>query len=211
MKNAPKEFDNIEDIFNDEDYFKSSTLDTIKKWFTNKYYVIRNFFKYNVILRMKYKIDPRDTWELDIVITKKIVKTLCHLKGHEGIAGFDSILEALGKYMDDHDYSNYHEAETAYRKLYNIISHDLIEPYHSKFIKFVLPRLEYLKANNHGYPEFTPQKLKKKGLTKYINQSQELQWDSIQADMISKFKSDDSADKKEAFRILTEVVFNLWD
>jgi hypothetical protein len=211
MKNLPKEFKNIDDLLDEDLYYKSSILDVIKKFFVDRYYFVRNFFKYSIYLRWKHKIDPRDTWELDIVITKYIVRTLNHLRGHKDLKDFDSIMDALEKYMDDHDYSNYHEAEVAYHKLYDLIGHDLVVSHHSKFLAFVIPRLEYLKAHNHGYPEFATQKLKKKGLLDYRHESQETQWDMIQQAMIDGLKSDTEADRKEGFRILSEIVFNLWD
>jgi len=208
MKQLDRDFN---DILDEDLYCKNSILYNGSKFFTEFYYSIRNFIKYKIILKLKYKIDTRETWELDVIITKYIVNILKNLEAHSELKKFNDIIIALEKYINDDDYSNYQDAEISYHELYKLLGHELIVPHHNKFINFIVPRLEYLKAHNSGHPGYTAQKLKKKKLMAYYNESQELQWELIQSAMIDKFKSESDEDREEAFRILTEVVFNLWD
>jgi hypothetical protein len=105
MSNSHK---NVNDILDDELYYSNSMLYNGSKFFTEFYYSIRNFIKYKLILKLKYKIDIRETWELDVTITKYIFNVLSNL---EDTSCFADMSISLEKYINDEDYSNYQDAE----------------------------------------------------------------------------------------------------
>jgi len=206
-----RSYESLEELLQSNNYYKDNILLKIQRFFVETYYSFRNFIKYRLIYKLRYGFDVRDIWELDVVISKYIISNLDYLKNDSSIKDITFILESIEKYIEDDQYNNYNDAQEAYNKLYKIISNKKILENEEDFINFVVPRIQYLDINGNGYATFSIEQIKNKKLESYVGISEEETWHNILMNMVNKFKSNDSRDRIEAFRIMTEVIFNLWD
>lgn len=145
------------EVINDDgtcDYYKKiRVIDKVKKivfmpyyYITRKFEMVRDFFNYNVIKRIKYKFDIRDSWNLNTSISDFIVPRLKYFIESKPMGVPGVLLDR--KFIEDNNLTQYFNGELQ-DEWFNH-DFDSIEPYNA-WINILNAMLETFEYNSRKH------------------------------------------------------------
>jgi hypothetical protein len=199
----------IEELLELEAYIPTTT-EKLQTSLVTLYYAVRNFFKYNVILRIRHGFDVRDVWDLDDAYITHIMSLL----DKYSILLHPSCRTTFKKYITGDCIINKPHSKDDIQDVL-LITNNLL-PEHQGFrkelINWLVPRLTYLSENFTGHPTFTKSFLAEIELEDLYDENDPVKtWKSILNTITENLLSTNKYNQLLSFNQIRHFIYYLWD